>query len=91
MLIVKERRPPVRAVERWAIGVLLESGAIKECAEHGYMQCRGDPHACDRARIIAREEPPQGLDPDAAAAALQKVLFGIGDACPECPYIVVRK
>ena len=85
MLMLKERRPPVRAVERWAIAVLLEAGAIKECEDHGYMQCRGDPHARERARMLAREEPPQGLDADVAAAALQNVLFGIGDACPECP------
>jgi hypothetical protein len=78
MLMLKERRPPVRAVERWAIRVLLEAGAIKECDEHGYMQCRGDPHARDRARMIAREELPPGLDPDAAGAALQ--LFCLASA-----------
>ena len=85
MLMLKERRPPVRAIERWAIAVLLEAGAIRECDDHGYMQCRGDPHARERARAIAREEPLQGLDADAGVEALERVLAGFGDTCPECP------
>ena len=45
------------------------SGAIRECEEHGWMQDRADPHARERAFDIARQDPPAGVSPDAAAAA----------------------
>jgi hypothetical protein len=61
MLMIKERRPSWREVERWAICVLLEEGAIKQCPDHGYIQCRSDPDAQARAFQIAREHPPAGL------------------------------
>ena len=84
MLMVRERRPAYRTIERWAIGILLEARAIKECPEHGFMQCRGNPHARSRAYDIARETPPPGIPVDEAIAALHDVLGGVGDACPEC-------
>lgn len=55
-----------------AISVLSEAGAIRECEEHGWMQDRADPHARDRAFQIAREAPPTGVSPAAAAAALTR-------------------
>ena len=84
MLMLNERRPHAGTLERWATGVLLEAGAIKQCEEHGYMQCRGDPDARARAFAIAREHPLEGLSSDEAEAALHDVLGGIGDICPEC-------
>lgn len=84
MLMMKERPPAWRTIERWAIQLLLEEGAIKQCPDHGYMQCRGDPYARTRAFQAAREEPPAGLSPEDAVAVLRDVLNGIGDACPEC-------
>jgi hypothetical protein len=84
MLMVRDRRPSWRTVERWAIRLLLEEGAIKQCPDHGYMQCRGDPDASTRAFQLAREDLLVGLTPEDAVAALVEVLDGIGDACPEC-------
>jgi hypothetical protein len=85
MLMTKERRPAIRTLRGWAISVLQEAGAIRECEEHGWAQDRADPHARERAFDIAREDPPFGLSPDAAAVAIAEILDGIGDACPECP------
>ena len=41
--------------------------------------------ARERAFVIARQEPPPGLSPKAAAVAIAEVLESIGDTCPECP------
>jgi hypothetical protein len=54
MLMTKERRPSIRTLRGWAIDVLQEAGAIRECEEHGGMQDRADPHARERAFDIAR-------------------------------------
>ena len=49
MLMTKEQRPAIRTLQGWAISVLLETGAIRECEVHGWMQDRADPHARARA------------------------------------------
>jgi hypothetical protein len=85
MLMTKEKRPAIRTLRGWAIGALQDAGAIRECEEHGWMRNRGDPHARDRALDIARENPPPGISPQAAAVAVAEVLESIGDTCPECP------
>jgi hypothetical protein len=64
--------------------VLLEAGAIRECEEHGWMQDRADPNASERALVIARQNPPFGVSPDEAVAAIHDVLESVGDTCPEC-------
>lgn len=53
MLMAKERRPAIRTLRGWAISVLQEAGAIRECEEHGWMQDLADPHARERACDIA--------------------------------------
>jgi hypothetical protein len=85
MLMTKERRTAIRTVRGWAIAVLQEAGAIRECEYHGWMQDRADPHARERALEIARQDVPPGLSPEAAAGAVTEVLDSIGDTCPECP------
>jgi len=85
MLWTIERRPAVRTLHGWAISVLKEASAIRECEEHGWMQERCDPHARERAFDIAREYPPDGISASAAAAAIAEVLDSIGDTCPQCP------
>ena len=85
MLMTRERRSAIRTLRGWAICVLQEAGAIRECEEHGWMQDRADPHARERALDIARQEPPVGISAQAAAAAITEVLDSIGDTCPECP------
>jgi hypothetical protein len=84
MLIASERRPAIRTLRGWAISVLQEAGAIRECEEHGWMQERADPHARERAFDMARRDPPAGVSPDEAAAEVRDVLESIGDTCPEC-------
>jgi hypothetical protein len=84
MLMTKERRPTIRTLRGWAISVLNEAGAIRECETHGWMQDRADPHARERAFDIARAEPPPGVSAQAAAVAIAEVLDLIGDTCPEC-------
>jgi hypothetical protein len=83
--MTRERRPAIRTLCGWAISVLQEAGAIRECEEHGWMQDRADPHARERAFDIARLDPPLGVTPDEAIAALENVLSSIGDTCPDCP------
>lgn len=85
MLVFKERRPAIRTLRGWAISVLQEAGAIRECEEHGWAQDRADPHARDRAIEIARRDMPPGISPEAAIAEVRDVLDSIGDTCPECP------
>ncbi len=84
MMTLVNERPSWRMIERWAIQTLLEAGAIKKCHHHGYMQCRGDPNAHIVAFGAARDDPPIGLSPEQAVAALQDVLGGVGDICPDC-------
>ena len=85
MLMTRERRSAIRTLRGWAISVLQEAGAIRECEEHGWMQDRADPHARERAFDVARQDPPAGVSSQAAAVAIAEVLDSIGDSCPECP------
>jgi hypothetical protein len=85
MLMTKERPRAIRTLRGWAISVLQEAGAIRECEEHGWAQDRADPHARERALDIARWDPPGGVTPDGAVAELRDMLDSIGDTCPECP------
>lgn len=55
MLTTKESRPAIRTLRGWAVSVLNEAGAIRECEVHGWMQDRTDPHARERAIDIARQ------------------------------------
>ena len=84
MLMMKERRSAFRTIDGWARCVLLGAGAIRECEEHGWARDRADPHARERALIAARQDPPHGVSPDEAVAAVRDVLDSIGDTCPEC-------
>jgi hypothetical protein len=84
MLMKRERPPAIRTLRGWAINLLNEAGAIRECEDHGWMQDRADPHARERAFDTAREDPPPGVSPQSAAVAIAEVLDSIGDTCPEC-------
>jgi hypothetical protein len=84
MLMMKERRAAIRTLQGWAISVLQEAGAIRECEEHAWMVDRGDPDARERALAVARRDPPAGVSPERAATAIDDVLGSIGDTCPEC-------
>ena len=87
MLMTKASRLATRTLRGWAISVLQEAGAIRECEEHSWIQDRADPHACERAFEMARHSAPPGVSPEAAAVEIAEVLNGIGDTCPECPAV----
>jgi len=82
--MMKERRAAIRTLQGWAISVLREAGATRECREHGWMQDSADPYARECAFNIARRDPPKGTSADEALAAIVEVLGSIGDTCPEC-------
>ncbi|OKO68967.1 hypothetical protein AC629_41700 [Bradyrhizobium sp. NAS80.1] len=86
MLMSRERRPAVGTLRGWAMSVLHDAGAIRECGEHGWMQDRGAPHARERAFNVARQDPPAGVSPAVAAVAIAEVLDSIGDTCPGCSH-----
>jgi hypothetical protein len=85
MLMTKEKRTAIRTLRGWAISVLNEAGAIRECEEHGWAQDRADPHARERAIDLARLAPPTGISAEKAVEEIRDVLDSIGDTCPECP------
>ncbi|WP_368507486.1 hypothetical protein [Bradyrhizobium lupini] len=87
MLMTRERPRAIRTLRGWAVHVLHEAGAIRECEEHGWMQDRADPHARERAFDIARRAPPVGVSPKTAIDQVRDVLDSIGDTCPECPVL----
>ena len=85
MLMAKEQRSAIRTLRGWAISILQEAGAVRECEIHGWIQDRADPHARQHAVAVARDDPPHGVSPNEAIAEIREVLDSIGDTCPECP------
>jgi hypothetical protein len=85
MPMIKEKRLPTRTLRGWAVAVLLEAHAIRECEDHGWMRDRADPHARDRAILVAEQDPPAGVSVEQAIKAIKDALSSIGDTCPECP------
>jgi hypothetical protein len=83
-MLMTEKRPARRTIHGWAIEVLQEAGAIRECEDHGWMQDRTDPHARQLALEIASKHPPSDLSAQAAVEVVSEVLSSIGDTCPEC-------
>ena len=81
--MLTRERPDFRTVDRWAVGILLEVGAIHECDQHGWAKDRTDPHARSEALRLARDEPLPGLSSEEAVAAVRGVLDAVGDTCPE--------
>jgi hypothetical protein len=77
-------RPAYRTVQGWALGTLIEQGAVVECEHHGHRRDRGDPDALNRAREEAWRNPFPGVTVEACLAAIEDVMRGIGDTCPDC-------
>jgi hypothetical protein len=82
--MLTRERPDFRTVDRWAIKILLEAGAIHECDQHGWAKDRADPHSQEEALRLARDEPLPGLSSEEPVAAVRGVLDAVGDICPEC-------
>jgi hypothetical protein len=46
-----------RTLQGWALGTLIEQGAVVECPHHGHRVDRADPDAWTRAREEAWRNP----------------------------------
>ncbi len=88
MLMTSERRATIRTLRGWAISVLQEAGAVRECEEHGWMKERGDP----TPEIAPLTSPASTRRPtfDKAVPEIPGVLDSIGDSCPECQAVARR-
>jgi hypothetical protein len=82
--VIEKRREPFRTLRGWAIGLLLETGAIRECVDHSHLCDATDPDAWRRARQIASSDPFKGASPAEAVAMIEDIMASIGDTCPEC-------
>ena len=78
------RRPVYRTLQGWALGILIDQGAVVECDYHGHRIDRADPDAWNRAREEAWRNPFPGANPQACIAAIEDIMRSIGDTCPEC-------
>lgn len=77
-------RPAYRTLAGWALGTLIDEGAVVECPHHGHRIDRADPDAWNRARAQAWRNPYPGASPEACIAAFDEVARGMGDTCPDC-------
>ena len=88
--MMKERRPAIRTLQGWAISVLLDAGAIRECEEHGWMKDCGDPDARERAPRIHRPASLRTRQPlrwgtySAQSATCARSVRPISDAGRRC-------
>ena len=69
-------RPAYRTLQGWALGTLIEQGAVVECEHHGHRCDRADPDAWNRASEEAWRNPFPGVTPEACLAALDEVMRG---------------
>jgi hypothetical protein len=83
-VVIEKRREPYRSLRGWAVGLLLETGAIRECVDHGHLCDATDPDAWRRARKIASTYPFKSASPFEAVAMIEDIMRSIGDICPEC-------
>jgi hypothetical protein len=83
-LPLQAAKPAYRTLDGWALGILIEQGAVTECEDHGHRRDRSDPDAWNRAREEARVSPFPGATPAASVAAVNEVMTSIGDSCPDC-------
>jgi hypothetical protein len=83
-VVTENRREPHRSLRGWAIGLLLETGALRECVDHSHLCDATDPDAWRRARQIASAHPFKGASPAEAVAAVEDIMRSVGDSCPKC-------
>jgi hypothetical protein len=77
-------RESYRTLRGWALSILLETSAIKECEEHGHMRDQTDPDALKHARELAMNYPFRRATAVEAMRAIDDVMHSIGDSCPDC-------
>lgn len=83
-LPLKATRPAYLTLQGWALGTLIEQGVVVECPHHGHRIDRADPDAWNRSREEAWRNPFADATPEACIAAIEEVMRGIGDTCPDC-------
>jgi hypothetical protein len=82
--IVRSKRGAYLTLHGWALGTLIDHGAVVECHDHGHRLDRTDPDAWNRAQEEAWRNPFPGATPEACIAAMDEIRHGIGDTCPDC-------
>jgi hypothetical protein len=82
--IRKPSRAAYKTLRGWALGVLIEEGAVDECEHHGHRRDRSDLEALCRARERAWAEPFPDTTPATSTAAIEDEMRGLGDTCPDC-------
>jgi hypothetical protein len=80
----KALRDAYLTLQGWALGTLIEHGAVVECEHHGHRRDRGDADAWNRARAAAWDSPFPGTTAEGCIRAMEEVMRGIGDSCPDC-------
>jgi hypothetical protein len=83
-LALQSPRPAYRTLDGWALGLLIEHGAVTECDHHGHRRDRSDPEAWNRAREEAWQNPFPGTTPEASVAAINLIVTSVGETCPDC-------
>jgi hypothetical protein len=83
-LPLQAARPAYRTLQGWALGTLIEQGAVEECEHHGHRRDRCDPDAWNLAREEGWRNPFPGTTAEACIVALDQVIRSIGDSCPDC-------
>ena len=83
-LPLQAARHAYRTLQGWALGTLIEQGAVAECERHGHRCDRADPDAWNGAREEAWRNPFWGVTLEACIAAMEGVMRAIGDTCPDC-------
>jgi hypothetical protein len=77
-------RTAFRTLHGWALGTLVDQGAVIECADHGHRLDRADPDAWTRAREKAWRNPFPSATSEACIAEMDAIRDGLGDTCPDC-------
>src|SRR4051812_28690957 len=72
-------RPAYRTLQGWALGTLIEHGAVEECEHHGHCRDSADPDAWNRAREEAWRNPFPGATAEACIAAIDEVMRSVDD------------
>src|SRR5438105_408046 len=85
-LPLQAARPAYRTLQGWALGILIEQGAVEECEYHGHRRDRSDPDAWNGAREEAWRNPFSGTTAEACIAAIDEVMRSVGDTCPDCGF-----
>lgn len=80
----RTHQPLHRTLDGWAVSILRDAHAIRECEEHGWAKDLTDPRALAHARSAAVDHPFVGASSDDCIDAINRVMASMGDTCPDC-------